>query len=184
MIETILIILGMFLFPFFYLIVLKKYNWKETQNYLFPKITDYKKEIIGTIQLFILLLLFSMVISVGINLGENVTGEKINDLDKVKEAVKEDIAQGWIYFTIIIIFGLFVEELLFRAFLVPKIGMILSTIMFTIAHFSYGSITEIIGVFILGLILAWWYKNNKSLIQNYFGHVLYDAIAIGIYFLI
>ncbi|MDD3084112.1 MAG: CPBP family glutamic-type intramembrane protease, partial [Candidatus ainarchaeum sp.] len=78
----------------------------------------------------------------------------------------------------------FAEEFFFRAFLVKKIGILFSTIIFTFFHLGYESLTQTIGVFFLGLILAYWFKKNNSIIQNYFGHLIYNLIAIILYVII
>jgi membrane protease YdiL (CAAX protease family) len=60
-------------------------------------------------------------------------------------------------------------------------GMVPSNLVFTLLHIGYGSTAELIGVFVLGMILAYWYKRNNSLLQNYLGHLLYDFFAILFY---
>ena len=168
----------MVLFPFFWLSVIKKNSWKEIHNILFPKFQGVKTEAIGSIILFLLLVVGFFVIVSGITIFG------LNDLEKVNEIVKESVQSGALFYFVSLIPILFIEEFFFRAFLISRIGVLPSTVLFTIAHFGYGSIGEIIGVFALGLILAYWFKKNKSLIQNYFGHVLYDIVAILIYLLV
>lgn len=70
------------------------------------------------------------------------------------------------------------EEFFFRALLVPRIGVIPSSILFGIAHFSYGSIIEIVGTFLLGLILSLLYKESKSITPVLITHMSYNLIAI------
>ncbi len=165
----------MIIFPFFWLRVVKQNSWKEIHKILFPKFQGVKKEAIGSVILFLLLVIgFFVVLGLVSILG-------INDLANVEQVVKESVKNAPLFYFISLIPILFVEEFFFRAFLVSRIGVIPSTLLFTIAHFGYGSIAELIGVFALGLILAYWYKKNNSLIQNYFGHLLYDLFAITMY---
>ncbi len=170
--------------PFLYCRVLKEQTWKKTITELLPFNNNFKEEIIGGIKLFFLLLIGFILIILLITLTESQTGIKINDLEKVNDFINQEMNQFALGFIIILLVVLFIEELFFRAFLIKKIGIFASTIIFTIFHIGYGSIAQIIGVFFLGLILAYWFKKNKSIVQNYIGHVLYDLFAIALYFLI
>ncbi len=78
------------------------------------------------------------------------------------------------------------EELFFRAFLVKKIGslinpfagIIISSALFGFVHFSYGSIMEIIGAFVIGAILAFIFHKSKSITPCLAIHVFYNLLAI------
>ena len=69
-----------------------------------------------------------------------------------------------------------VEEIFFRGFLVNEVGVLLLSVLFSIAHFGYGSVSELVGSFFLGLILAWNFKKNRNLIPNIIAHVFYNLI--------
>jgi len=178
-----LLLVLMVLLPILWLRFVEKKKWKKVHTNLIPKYQGHKKEIVGTLALFSALLLAFVVITSCVSIIEEASGIQINDLDKVSGIVQEDFAGGAWLFALTLIVMLFIEEFFFRAFLVPRIGMILPTILFTIAHFGYGSWMEILGVFLLGLILAYWFKKKKSLFQNYFGHLLYDILAVALYLL-
>jgi hypothetical protein len=70
------------------------------------------------------------------------------------------------------------EELFFRATLVPRAGPVLSSILFGIVHFTYGSITEIIGVLLLGIVLAVTYQKSKSILPCMISHMVYNGLSI------
>ncbi|MEK6959456.1 MAG: CPBP family intramembrane glutamic endopeptidase [archaeon] len=167
--------------PLFYLRVVKQHSWEKIREEMLPKFGGPAKEIIGSITLFGALLIGFYLLMVGMTTFEYYSGATVNDLGKVEQIVKEDFAAASLPYLATILIVLFAEEFFFRAFLVPRVGIILSTIVFTAFHIGYGSIAEIIGVFFLGLILAYWFKKNKSLFQNYLGHVIYDAFAIALY---
>lgn len=162
---------------------------KSIEKELFPKSQGLKKEVIGSLALAGALIIgffaLIMIMSITEQITTSLSGEKIeiNDLEKVSEIVMNNFFSNPQSFLIILVIVVFIEEFFFRAFLTTKIGIIPSTIFFTIAHYGYGSIAEIIGVFFLGLILAYWFKKNKSIIQNYFGHLLYNIFAISLYFI-
>lgn len=170
--------------PFIYFRVIKNKNWEYTIKKLLPFNKKLKIEIKGALKLFLLLLIGSICLITIINFVENTSGIKINDLDKVENFINQGLDESIIGFILTIIIVLFIEELFFRSFLIKKIGVFASTILFTIVHLGYESISQVIGVFFLGLILAYWFKKNNSIIQNYLGHLFYDFLAIALYFLI
>lgn len=181
-----LIIALLILIPILYLKIIKKYSNKKIEQELLPKNQGLKKEIIGSFALFGALFIGFVLISTTINIIDIALEEtgvefRLNDLEKVGEVVGENLNRGVENYLILLIIVLFVEEFFFRSFLQPRIGIFFSTILFTIAHLGYDSIGQTIGVFFLGLVLAYWFKKNKSIIQNYFGHLLYDLLAIMIY---
>ncbi|MFH0905830.1 MAG: CPBP family intramembrane glutamic endopeptidase [archaeon] len=71
----------------------------------------------------------------------------------------------------------FLEEWLFRAFLTPKLGPIITNILFAAGHIGYGSISEIVVAFFLGVVLSVYYLKTKNLYSNYFAHLLYNLIS-------
>ena len=178
-----LLILLFFLVPLFYYRV-RGTSWKEIKEKLLPHDTDWKVELLGGVKLFGLFLVGFIVIASVLGATQEVTGIEFNDMQKVDDIVSGEIANNLGMFVLILIIGLFAEEFFFRAFLIRKVGPIISTAIFTIFHIGYGSIMELIGVFFLGLILAYWFTKHKSIIQNYIGHILYDFLAILLYIII
>ncbi|MFA5764342.1 MAG: CPBP family glutamic-type intramembrane protease [archaeon] len=178
-----LLIILFFLVPLFYYRI-RGISWEVVKEELLIHNKDWKTEIIGGVKLCGLLILGFFVIALALSLFQGVTGIAINDMDKVDSIITEEITTNLTNFLIVLAIGLFAEEFFFRAFLVKKTGPIISTIIFSIFHIGYGSISEIIGVFFLGLILAYWFTKHKSIVQNYIGHVLYDILAIMLYVLI
>jgi len=172
------------LIPITWVVFKNEKTIKQALSELIPKHQGLKKEAIGSIALFGALFLGFMLISMGLTFTESLTGTNINDLEKVEEIVDNEIAYNFTAFIISLIIIVFIEEFFFRSFLVPRIGMVLSTLIFTFFHYGYGSIAELIGVFILGLILAYWFKKKESIIQNYFGHLFYNIIAVIFYILL
>ncbi len=70
------------------------------------------------------------------------------------------------------------EEILFRGFLVPRIGIILSALVFSLFHLSYLSISEFLAAFIFGLIAGYAFKRTKSLYATIIGHALVNLLTI------
>lgn len=176
--DSIILFLILILFPIFYHRAINDQPWEKIKEELLGKWQGSKKEILGGIALFGALLIGFYILSIIIN----VSG--FNDLELVEEVIKSSLSENMPLFILSIFLFVFAEELFFRAFLVKKIGLLLSTIIFTFAHIGYGSMAEIFGVFFLGLILAYWYTKKNSLFQNFLGHLLYNLLTITIYLII
>lgn len=79
------------------------------------------------------------------------------------------------------------EELLFRGFLLTRLelvfknykyAIVLSSVLFGLLHISYGTIVQVLGPIVLGLVLAihyYKYRNIKILITC---HFLWDFISL------
>jgi uncharacterized protein len=71
------------------------------------------------------------------------------------------------------------EEILFRGFLVPRIGIILSAIIFAVLHLSYLSISEFAAALIFGLLAGYVFKRTKSLYPSIIAHILVNLLAVS-----
>lgn len=128
-------------------------------------------DLILTAKIFAALLIYSMLLSIALyTFG-------IADFEPVQEAFQGLAALPLPVLAYIFIARVFVEEFFFRAFLVPRAGIIVSSIVFGAAHFAYGSYAEVIGAIGLGLILAAAYKQYNRLAPNFAAHLLYNVIA-------
>lgn len=72
------------------------------------------------------------------------------------------------------------EELFFRASLVPRIGAVLSSLVFGTVHLTYGSVVEVIGVVSLGMVLALTYQKSRSIVPCMAAHMIYNGISIAV----
>jgi membrane protease YdiL (CAAX protease family) len=77
------------------------------------------------------------------------------------------------------------EEIMFRGLLVPRIGIILSALIFGILHLGYGSTfaIDVIAAFIFGLISGYVYKKTGSLYPSLTAHILVNLFAVVIFIL-
>jgi membrane protease YdiL (CAAX protease family) len=71
-----------------------------------------------------------------------------------------------------------VEETFFRGFLQPRIGIVLSTAFFALAHLSYGQPFMLIGIAILSLIYGLLVKWRQNIWPAIAAHTLFDAIQL------
>jgi membrane protease YdiL (CAAX protease family) len=91
-----------------------------------------------------------------------------------------DVVSGLPLYLLIMAFtlGPLSEELLFRAFLVPRIGVLASTLLFTFTHVAYGSAAELAGAFALGIVLAVAYIRLKDPLPCIVAHVLFNLLSV------
>lgn len=66
-------------------------------------------------------------------------------------------------------------ELIFKS---PVAGIILSALFFSLAHSSYGTVREIVGPLVIGLIFAIYYYKFKNIYVLMVFHFLFDYVQI------
>ncbi len=80
-----------------------------------------------------------------------------------------------------------IEELLFRGYLMPRLQLLLkktwltiiiSSLLFGLAHYSYGSWAQIINPLFIGLIFAWHYQKYRNIKVLMICHFLIDFISV------
>jgi len=100
-----------------------------------------------------------------------------NDLQTQSKIISDFITMP-VLFSIYLLISAIAEEFFFRAFLTTYTGIWFSTLIFAILHFSYGSYFEIVGAFILGLILAIIWKRTRNFYIIAIGHFLQNFYSI------
>lgn len=73
----------------------------------------------------------------------------------------------------------FGEEVFFRGFLQPRIGLVPQALLFAIAHASYLNVLEIVGTLILGLALGAAMARTDSVYGPIAGHFTVNALAFA-----
>ncbi|MGC8537601.1 MAG: CPBP family intramembrane glutamic endopeptidase [Candidatus Micrarchaeia archaeon] len=77
------------------------------------------------------------------------------------------------------------EEILFRGFMVPRFGIVLSALVFGALHYiSYFSYIELIAAFVFGLAAGYVFKKTNSLYPSIIGHMLFDFSTVFLLFFI
>lgn len=71
-----------------------------------------------------------------------------------------------------------VEELFFRGLLQPRMGILLSTLLFALAHASYQQPFLLFGVTLLSLIYAVLVRWRRSVVAAMVAHTLFDAVQL------
>ncbi len=72
------------------------------------------------------------------------------------------------------------EELLFRGYLVKKTGILASSALFGLAHYSYGSVVEMVAAVAIGLILAAYVKYEGNVYPAIAVHAVYNAATLAL----
>ena len=91
-------------------------------------------------------------------------------------------APAWFYIYIVV-FEPINEELFFRALLVPRVGIVVSALLFGAAHLGYNSTFQIDAIFalIFGLLGGYILKKTHSLYPLLAAHMLFDLMSIMLY---
>ncbi len=78
------------------------------------------------------------------------------------------------------------EEILFRGFMVPRLGIVISSLFFAAGHFAYNSSFEIevIAALLFGLLAGYAYKRTNSLYPSIIGHMLLNAVTLIVTFMV
>lgn len=81
---------------------------------------------------------------------------------------------------LIIFSAMTVEELFFRAWLQKRVGLVLSTILFVIAHAGFGQPLMFIGIGVVSLVIGITFWRTRSLLPCIVAHGVFDAIQLFI----
>jgi membrane protease YdiL (CAAX protease family) len=81
---------------------------------------------------------------------------------------------------LIILSAMTVEEAFFRAYLQKRIGLIASTILFALAHFTLGQPLLLIGVTLVSLVIGATFYRTKNIVPGVIAHGVFDAIQLFI----
>jgi len=72
----------------------------------------------------------------------------------------------------------FFEELFFRSFLQSRGGLLLSTVLFTASHASYGMPFMMVGVFAVSIVLGRVFARRGDVVPCIVAHAVFDAIQL------
>ena len=87
-------------------------------------------------------------------------------------------ALAWWKKAIIVMSAMTIEEFFFRSFLQKRIGLIASTVLFALAHFTLGQPLLLIGVTVISLIIGYTFYRTKNVIPGIIAHGVFDAIQL------
>ncbi len=79
---------------------------------------------------------------------------------------------------LIVLSAMTVEEAFFRAFLQSRVGLLASTILFVVAHFTLGQPLLLIGISVISLILGTTFYRTRNIVPCVIAHGVFDAIQL------
>ncbi len=148
--------------------------------YFFKKTT---REVFGDVKLnsiirtgafvFIQLLVMSLI------LQHSSTFFGFNDTQNVDEAAQGIASQG-VMGALSLSVSALIEEVFFRGIIFSIVNPWFSTLLFGIAHAGYGSLVQLGGALIAGIILMRARSETKSIYPGVAGHILYNLVAVFI----
>ena len=99
----------------------------------------------------------------------------LDDSSKVENALN-----GFLPLVLILVLVLspIVEELLFRGYVLPKVGIFFSSLVFASLHYFYGSYAEILAAFTLAVCFSYFVKRWNSIYPAIFAHFLVNLTAV------
>lgn len=183
LIQILVVAIGIFiLVPFIWYFLVNRISLKE----IFSRIKLRREGmdmaflwgIVSVIVMFSVVFILGIILTFsGFNLEES---SNITDLEQL-------FSLPSIFF--IVIFQPIGEEIFFRGFLLDKINafagketaIIITSILFGIAHLSYGNIYPALMTGVLGLILAYMVVKTKSLITSIVAHVFFNVFSVILY---
>lgn len=79
---------------------------------------------------------------------------------------------------VLVLSAMTVEEAFFRAWLQKRIGLIASTTLFTLAHFTLGQPLLLIGVAVISLVIGFTFYRTKNVLPGVVAHGVFDAVQL------
>jgi membrane protease YdiL (CAAX protease family) len=79
---------------------------------------------------------------------------------------------------IIVLSAMSVEEFFFRSWLQKRVGLIASTGLFALAHFTLGQPLLLIGIVVISLIIGFTFYRTKNVLPGVIAHGVFDAIQL------
>lgn len=79
---------------------------------------------------------------------------------------------------LIVLSAMTVEEFFFRSFLQKRVGLLASTILFALAHSTYGTPLFLVGVTIISLVIGVTFYRTKNVVPGVIAHGVFDAIQL------
>ncbi len=154
-----------------YLAAYKRMPWKKIVSGL-----GYgRKGLLRNMGIGLLIFFAIFVLELIVSVASSLTGIQVNtNVGNVFAG-----APVWFYIFIAVISPVN-EETLFRGFMVPRIGILPSALLFGIAHYSYMSTfgIEVISAFVFAVIAGYVFKKTKSIYPGIVAHTLVNILGV------
>jgi membrane protease YdiL (CAAX protease family) len=158
-------------------VVLSIGKWKSFKDFI-SKLGIKKTNVGKGLATAILYLVILIAVSTVIGIIMQYLGFK-QDLEQVTNVLK---GAGFASLLIVLTVASFVEEVFFRGYLQRKTNILFASFIFGYFHIIYGSLSEIVGAFFLGLVLGKEYDQTKNLFAPILSHFFYNLVTIMLIF--
>jgi len=105
----------------------------------------------------------------------------LSDTSKVEAVLSKQTTLGLLAVLLIAPIG---EELLFRGYLLRKIGLVASSVLFAALHWGFGSVQELAAALTAALLFGWYVQKNKLLLPAMVAHALVNAYSVVVVFFV
>jgi membrane protease YdiL (CAAX protease family) len=120
--------------------------------------------------------IFTLVAAVAIAALLNAAG--LIENPKPSPVIGFMAAMPWWKKAILVLSAMTVEEAFFRAWLQKRIGLIASTTLFALAHFTLGQPLLLIGVAVISLVIGFTFYRTKNVLPGVVAHGVFDAVQL------
>jgi membrane protease YdiL (CAAX protease family) len=79
---------------------------------------------------------------------------------------------------LIVLSAMTIEEFFFRGWLQKRVGLLISTLLFALAHAGLGQPLLLIGVTIISLIIGFTFYRTKNIVPGIIAHGVFDAVQL------
>ena len=87
-------------------------------------------------------------------------------------------AMAWWKKCLIVLSAMTVEEFFFRSWLQRRVGLLVSTLLFALAHFTLGQPLLLIGVSLISLVIGITFYRTKNVLPGIVAHGVFDAVQL------
>jgi membrane protease YdiL (CAAX protease family) len=120
--------------------------------------------------------IFTIVVALAIAALLNAAG--LIENPKPSPVIGFMASMPWWKKAILVLSAMTVEEAFFRAWLQKRIGLIASTTLFALAHFTLGQPLLLIGVAVISLVIGFTFYRTKNVLPGVIAHGVFDAVQL------
>jgi membrane protease YdiL (CAAX protease family) len=120
--------------------------------------------------------IFTLVVALAIAALLNAAG--LIENPKPSPVIGFMASMPWWKKAILVLSAMTVEEAFFRAWLQKRIGLIASTTLFALAHFTLGQPLLLIGVAVISLVIGFTFYRTKNVLPGVIAHGVFDAVQL------
>lgn len=97
---------------------------------------------------------------------------------EIPSAVRIIVELAWYERLLLVLSAGIVEEAFFRSFLQTRFGLILSSVLFTASHMSYGLPLMLVGVFAVSVVFGLVFRARRDVLPCMVAHSVFDGIQL------